>query len=227
MSGSTRSTENMRLVATSCDGRERMGPDLELRCLPPDAGPPHTHPAQRLLPLPQTPGLPGPEAHLLPQVLLKLLLGSLHRPKVVQLGSHLSTAKPGCLPPFPRWALPGPPLHLGEPGSPPTRVLPVAPYLIRRGAPRPRPAHPAREVLRRQRRGVRGGGGQRVSWGSGELSHLDFLSQLLPREQASVPPGRGAPLAPVALAAALGMQGGRAQHIGHVGAEVASIIICV
>lgn len=61
-----------------------------------------------------------------------------------------------------------------------------------------------------------------------KFSHLDLLRQLLPCEQASVPPGHGTPLTPVALAAALGMLGCCAQHIRDVGPEeVGEIIFCV
>lgn len=77
MSGRTRSAEKMRLVAMSCgSGKEKGWSSWVLR-----------HPPLHTLPA-------DPEAHLLPHILLKFLLGSFHFPQVMKLSSHLSTGKP-------------------------------------------------------------------------------------------------------------------------------------
>lgn len=73
---------------------------------------------------------------------------------------------------------------------------------------------------------VRGQGGRgRALRGFGEGSHLYFLSQLLPCEQPSVPPGHGASLTPVPLTAALGMLGGGTQHILHIGPQGGGFVL--
>lgn len=135
--------------------------------------------------------------------------------------------KPGCLPPLP----------LSPAGCPasPRGVRPTSPTPT--SSPWPRtssgeaqlgPVLPIQpERFCRDSGGESGGAGAPGVRGSRGLSHLDLLSQLLPREQASVPPGCRAPLAPVAWAAALGMLGGCTQHVSHVGAQAAGIVICV
>lgn len=151
MSGSTRSAEKMRLVATSCGGEKGRRADR-----PPGS---------------PRPGFPhGAAAHLLPHVLLELLLGGVHRPQVVQLRGHLSTAKPGCLPP----PIPGP-------TDPAPQTLRGGPHSTSSAEENPGPVLPIQpeRFCGDIREGVRGsagprgpGVGVRVGWGA----HLDFLS---------------------------------------------------
>lgn len=135
--------------------------------------------------------------------------------------------KPGCLPPSPLSPAGCPTLSRGVWPTSPTPMSSPQPCTSS-GEVQLGPVLPIQpeRFCRDSSGGSRDAGAVGV-WGSRGLSHLDLLSQLLPCEQASVPPGRGAPLAPVARAAALGVLGGRTQHVSHVGAQAASIIICV
>lgn len=173
---------------------------------------PSCHPETRQGHPPSCPA--QPRTHLLPHELLKLLLGSFHRPQVVQLHGHLSTGRPSCCLGPPRAS--GPQLQLGH-------TCPLPPPTLPPALPPPRPEpHPERRRKvqsspssltgsAEMRRGMSGreGIGQdvkgKVIWALCKGTHLDLLRKLLPCEQASVPPGHRPPLAPVPLAAALGM----------------------